>query len=159
MFNKRGFTLIEILVVLLIVGITVSFTVLMLGDFGENRRIVVAAEQFTNYVKLMQQQAMLEANTLGIRIHQNTYQVLRYTQSNTWTPLSGNTLFRVQLFPKQTVINLDKSLGKAANPAIVITASGEISYFKLTLGTSQHPVLATVFSEHNRILLTRAKSS
>ncbi len=37
--DLNGFTLIEILVVIVIVGITLSFALLAFGDFGSERRI------------------------------------------------------------------------------------------------------------------------
>ncbi len=41
MKNHKGFTLIEILIVLMIIGITLSFAILSFGDFGEGRKVKV----------------------------------------------------------------------------------------------------------------------
>ena len=42
--NNKGFTLIEVMVVVVIIGITIGFAMLSFGDFGQSRRLLTAAE-------------------------------------------------------------------------------------------------------------------
>ena len=146
---KRGFTLIEILVVVLIIGITLGFAMLAFGDFGGSRRIQVAAEQFVSYVKLVQQQAILESSTLGIKLNGNSYQALRFQAKANWQPLSHHKIFHVQHFPEQAVTHLITKRNKTGTPEIVINASGDLTPFKLQIGTAKHANLVTIVGQHN----------
>ena len=158
---SRGFTLVEILVVVLIVGITLGFALLAFGDFGGNRRIIIAAEQFVNYVKLVQQQAILETSTLAITINKNNYQVLRFHPPATWQPMPQKAIFRSQHFPESAVIYIEKNNAvKAGGPAIIINASGDMTPFILHVGTAKQPDLATIVGTYDgRVSLKQAKSS
>lgn len=162
MQNNRGFTLIEILVVLLIIGITLGFALLAFGDFGRERRIVVAAEYFLNYVKFAEQQAILENNTLGILMDQSNYQLLRFQPPNQWQRLSNKNVFRQQHFPSNTIIHLDmeKNSGNAQNNMIVINTSGDITPFRLHLGSNEHhDVIRVLGMRDGTVTLQRNKSS
>ncbi len=147
--RHKGFSLIEILVVLLIVGITMGFAMMAFGDFGEKRRIMIAAEQFTHFVKLVQQQAILETSTLGIGFNNNSYHVLRLSAPNTWSPIQKKSIFHRQQFPKGLVINLRNTSFKHGIPAIVINSSGDMSAFTLDFGTSKQTTMTTISGSPN----------
>ena len=156
---NKGFTLIEILVVLLIVGITTGFALMAFGDFGEKRSIIVAAEQFTQYVKLVQQQAILETSTLGINITDNGYQVLRFKSPASWSSMPMKSIFHRQHFPKGLVIGLKNTNHKRGIPAIIINSSGDMTEFTLDFGTAKQPSIAMITGQRNgTITLQRIKS-
>lgn len=144
MKNNQGFTLIEILVVLLIIGITLGFAMLAFGDFGGNRRIIVAAEQFVNYVKFIQQDAILETGTLGIKFDKNGYQVMRFIPLKNWQSMPNKGVFHQQHFPSNALVHLENDASKIDGPQIIINAAGDMSAFKLTLGSSKQPNIANV---------------
>ncbi len=152
--SNKGFTLIEILVVILIVGITLSFALMAFGDFGEKRRILISAEQFNQYVKLAQQQAILETTTLGIGIHKNGYQVMRLSPNAKWLPMSSNSIFHEQHFPKGSVINLQNNASSRNSPSIIINSSGDMTAFTMTFGSAKQPSIVSIIGEHNGALQT-----
>lgn len=158
-FANKGFTLIEILVVLLIIGITMGFAVMSFGDFGEKRGIIVAAEQFTNYVKLVQQQAILETSTLGIRIHDNGYQVLRFQAPASWVPLPLNSIFHRHHFPKGLVVHLHNIENKQGNPAIIINSSGDMTPFVLDFGSAKQTAISTITGKSNGSITLHSMTS
>jgi len=147
--NSSGFTLIEILVVIVIVGITLGFALLAFGDFGSQRRIRVAAEQFVNYVKFVQQQSILETSTLGISFNQNNYQVLRFQAPKTWQEMPKKSVFRQQHFPSDAIIRLESSTKSSSNPPIIINASGDMTAFKLNAGSAKNSDIANVIGTSN----------
>jgi general secretion pathway protein H len=146
--NNQGFTLIEILVVILIVGITLGFALLSFGDFGSKRRIVMAAEQFVNDIKLAQQQAILGTDTLGIHIDKTQYEVLRFIPPNHWRAMTHG-FFRPQKFPENTIVTLVNRAIVSSDPQIIINASGDITPFKLLFSSSNEADIVEVVGEHN----------
>lgn len=157
--KQKGFTLIEILVVLLIVGITMGFAIMAFGDFGEKRRITIAAEQFTHFVKLVQQQAILETSTLGIRFNDNGYQVLRLSAHATWSPMSRKSILHQQQLPKGLVVNVRNTPSKHGNPVIVINSSGDMTAFTVDFGTNKQASIATILGAHNGALTIQTATS
>lgn len=127
----QGFTLIEILVVMLILGITITFAMLSFGDFGVKRRVVLATEQFVNFVKLVQQQAVLETSTLGIIVDQNTYQAMRFDPDQGWQSFPVNSIFRMREFPSSVHLQFKPRIASGHAPQIVINESGEMNRFQL----------------------------
>jgi general secretion pathway protein H len=146
--SENGFTLIEILVVLLIISITMGFALLAFGDFGEKRRVIVFSEQFANQIKLIQQQAILEHSTFGIQLQEHGYQVVRFHPPNQWKPVHHNHLFQHRCFPENLTIHWQK---QALNPAalIIVYPSGDMTSFKLDFGTTKQPVIKTIFGQTN----------
>ncbi len=148
--NERGFTLIEILVVILIVGIAASVTLLAFGDFGASRRVQLSAEQFVNYIKLVQQRAILEMNTLGINVNKEGYGTYRFVEAKTWEPMPGKGLFHWQTFPKNILVTLKTTIKNNSKlPDIIINPTGNMSAFTLSFGTETNPEQLNVIGEHD----------
>lgn len=150
MRNKQGFTLIEIMVVIVIVGITVGFALLSFGDFGESKRILFAAEQLTNNLRLAQQQAILETSTLGLRIDNSGYQILQLQNNSEWRQISNKGIFKTINFPKNTYITLTNTKSfSLKTPAIIINASGELTPFVLNFGSTKANKVASLEGKRN----------
>jgi general secretion pathway protein H len=147
--SSCGFTLIEIMVVILIVGITLGFALLAFGDFGSQRRVLMAAEQFVNYVTFVEQQAILGSSTLGIRINPNGYQVLRYQSSEKWLTMSKQSSMREQYFPSNTIVSISNGIEDKNSPQIIIQSSGDITPFTLTFSTKAQENIVSVSGRHD----------
>jgi len=159
--KQRGFTLIEILVVVAIIGITVGFAMLAFGDFGASRRAVVSAEQFSSYVKLVQQQAILETNTLGINLNQDGYGTYRFV-GGSWQQMSMKSIFHWRSFPKNVVANFRQtsSKNKFKNPDIIISPSGDMNEFIVDFGTASNAqIVSLVGTSDGQIIIQQPKSS
>lgn len=146
--HAKGFTLIEILVVLTIIGVTIGFVLLAFGDFGASRRVVITAEQFANYLKLLQHRAIIEMKPFGVTVNQNRYQTFRFEQE-IWKPMSEKTMLHTQSFPDNLVVKFQNPKNNRKSPDIIVNASGDMTAFTLYFGTEQKPTLATLVGNHN----------
>lgn len=150
MARNRGFTLIEILIVIVIIGITVGFALLAFGDFGNSKRILFAADHLVNTLKMAQQQAILETGTLGLRIDNSSYQILRLQNLSQWQPISNQGIFKAHSFPQNTIILLKTSYkAPPGYPDIIINSSGDMTPFSLRIGTSKDNILTVLTGSHN----------
>lgn len=146
---SNGFTLIEILVVVLIIGITIGFALLAFGDFGNKRRIIMSAEHFMSYLELVEHQAILETSTFGVSLNQNGYQVFRFQAPSTWQTIPSRSIFRPRYFPENAMIRLEQTASKKGQPQIIIHSSGEITPFQLRFGLEKQPDIAIVKGNEN----------
>lgn len=146
---NKGFTLIEILVVIVIIGITIGFALIAFGDFGGSKRIIFAGEQIQNTLRLAQQQAILENSTLGLKINNQGYQVLRFQNAQWRTGSSKHILFKPHTLPKDMIVTIKSNQKGSTEPSIVINSSGETNEFTLTFGTKTAPNLAVLTGTDN----------
>ncbi|MCX7117543.1 MAG: type II secretion system minor pseudopilin GspH [Legionellales bacterium] len=150
--KPHGFTLIEILVVVLIISISLGFALLAMGDFGEQRRLFTSAEQFVNYVTFAEHQAIIESNTLGVRIMKSSYYLLRFQPPSHWLPMPNKSMYRIQHFPKHTITSIESETGSNDAPQIIVDAEGDITPFILHLKLKgDHVTLRVVGSSDGKI--------
>jgi general secretion pathway protein H len=145
---NRGFTLIELLIVIVIVSITTTIALMAFDDFGASRQVFISAEQFVNYVKLVQQHAILEMTTFGITIDDNHYTTYRFQETGQWQVILKPRLLQRHAFAKKVVVIFSR---KKANhsPDIIIDASGNMTAFKLDVCNAIKKNPTTIIGQAN----------
>jgi general secretion pathway protein H len=133
-----GFTLIEILVVVVILGITASVAIMAFGDFGKSRSIEAEAERFASKLRLVRYHAILEALPYKIQITPNGYEILRFIPPNQWEKSHIKTT-RIHLVSQK-------------NQEILIQASGEVTPFNLIFGVSKKHPISQVYTNSDNII-------
>ena len=134
-----GFTLIELMIVIVIISVIASFAVLSI-NINQNKRLETIANQLTNTLSLAQQEALIRSVTLGFAVNKNSVQFYNHQQGsaaddNPWKALS-DPILGLKHFPKDIKMTLkikDKSISGPV-PQLVISASGEITPFILYIG-------------------------
>lgn len=140
--SPKGFTLIEILVVIVIIGITASFALMSFGDFGDRRKIVLAADHFKYFVYLVKKEAILESRTLAIQIKKDNYRVL-FLDNSRWQPMQ-DIIFKTKKLPHGATMFLTVKKQNPAPDLIIINPAGDMSPFKLQFGHDKQNILVTL---------------
>lgn len=140
MQNSKGFTLIEILVVIIVVGIVSTVAIISFGDFGKTRKIQVESEHFAVYLKMLQQKAILENHTIGLKVSEYTYEPFQYEPSG-WVPFFETQILKKQRFGANILASelSHPHTKERFNAMIIIQPSGDFDPFILFLGTESSP--------------------
>jgi general secretion pathway protein H len=140
---QLGFTLGEILIVMLIIAIVASVALLRVGDFSYGKSARDVSRQLVAYCRVTQQQAILQPAVLGLEINQRGYQAFRFDEdSQAWVSLNQDDHFwREQRVPE--TIQMEVSVDSQAlsfpttvtqhSPQIIFSPSGELSPFSIQI--------------------------
>jgi len=146
--RSKGFTLVEILIVLLIITVVVSLTVLTVNSTGRDSQLDEESRRIEGLVGLLHERALLEGRDFGLRIEPAAYEFVVYdSRRDRWMMLDQEREFRHRDLPKgvsfqlqldaQTVVikAIDRNLsnGEPPRPQIAIAASGEGTPFRLIM--------------------------
>ncbi len=132
--SEKGFTLIEILIVLVIVALLAVSVMLRGGSQGtENARTI--SDRLRSILVYAEQQAILQPATLGFDYNHNTYQFLRVDQTGKWQLITSDSILKPYFLPRdiQLIISTGNHNDSAKHPAIIFYPSGEITPFKINI--------------------------
>ena len=157
----RGFTLVEILVVLLIVGILTGIAVLSLSAIGRAPRREQTARHLAGLIELASQQAITQGEQLGLRIARHHYTFVRDDHGR-WKSFGSSSIYRTRHLPGGVHLTLllrgtpivlhapppppkSKHHRSAAHtptrgslPQILILSNGELSGFEIDVYENGH---------------------
>jgi general secretion pathway protein H len=147
----RGFTLLELMVVLVIIGIILTFAVLSIGDGGRQDQLEQEARRLQALCSLASEEAVLRSRELGVVLQRHGYAFVDY-DGEVWQPLSGDSLFREHTLPESMELKLiidglpveltEQPREKEPTPQLLFFSSGERQPFELTVAYRDDPPLA-----------------
>lgn len=138
MRNNKGFTLIEIMVVLLILAIVTAVAMLSFNRLSGTRHVKFFSQNLNDKIRLAEQTAMLQSTTIGLEISRSSYAFYQFNQR--WQPFILAGTSTTTAMPSTTNLKLsinDNPISipnePTQKPQIIFYPSGDITPFKLTL--------------------------
>lgn len=145
--SDSGFTLLELMVVIVIIGVVISMAVISVKVLGGDHQMDQEAKRLQAILVQSREDAMLTGSDVGLRIDPRGYDFLRFSnRENRWIAVSNDGLLRERTLPEGLNANLrmegrDVKLkmrnadgaAQAALPQIILQASGDIVPFEVQL--------------------------
>lgn len=99
--RSRGFTLIEILVVVIIVATISSVALLSLGLVADDRELDRERKRLATLLDVAQEEAALQGREFGVELLQEGYRFVEFDPfEGRWTAVVGDDLFRLRQLPE-----------------------------------------------------------
>ena len=141
----RGFTLLEIMVVMVLIGILSSLAVLSIGG-GPRDRLAEEGRRLAALVELHQQEAILTGELRGIQFDQQSYAILGLDEQGSWRSLDATSNLVHHALPEDIVLGLwveDRPvrLEKTDFPQVLLLNSGEATEFVAVFSLADDPSL------------------
>lgn len=144
--HSTGFTLLEPLVVMVLIGIILSFAVLSVGG-GRDEQAEREAQRLAALIELAREEAVLQAREQGVAFTEHGYRFMRYTDGQ-WQVLAADEIFRPRTLPEGLELSLHlESLpvsldleDEPRQPHLLLHSSGEQTPFELELAALSPPV-------------------
>jgi general secretion pathway protein H len=137
--RARGFTLLEVVVVLAITAILFSFAVLAIGDGGRKQVLEHEGKRLKAICELAAQMAILQGQEIGAVFGQTTYGFVNY-QDGQWQTLQDDRVLRQRSLPdglqihiaaEGRLLQLNNQLSSEVDPQVIFFSNGEISPFEI----------------------------
>lgn len=148
--RQSGFTLIEIMVVIVILGLMATVAVFSLGGSSERRELEQLSRELLLVLQVASERAILDNAEIGVQVVDNEVQFLQYVpakqswkalnerpfQSQTWA-----SAFEVELETASEPPKMPTNEENAVRPDLVFFSSGETTPFRLVMSLIEDPDL------------------
>lgn len=159
MLRARGFTLLEILVVLVIIGVMIAMATLSFGVLGQDRESEDETRRIWAVIGQAREEAELQAIDLAIFVGQTDYEFLRFdTRRNEWTPVVDDKLYARRTLPEGLRFRLwmegreivlkpglpdrdKKDESQKWPPQVTVLSSGDVVPFEMQVERDGAPAL------------------
>jgi len=163
--SLRGFTLLELLVVLVIIGVMVAMVTLSTNVLGQDSQVEEETRKFWAVLRQAREEAELQSIDLAVFVGSTEYEFLRFdNRRNEWRQVADDTLyaprtlpaglrFRIWMEGRELVLKpgLPDRSKKDENqkwpPQLTVLSSGDVAPFELQLERDNAPALWRMTSQ------------
>ncbi len=172
MRRTDGFTLLEILVVIVIIGVIVSIATVAVGVLGRDREVEDQARRLWAVMTQGREEAELQGRDLGLFIEDSSYEFMMFDPKRAgWIAVEDDNLLtrrelppglRIRLWLESREVVLKRPRAATADeqkkrlPQIVMIASGEIVPFQLEIARDGTDARWNVTSQPDNTLVVKA---
>lgn len=154
--SQKGFTLFEVVIVVVIIGIIMSFAGLTLPDTTGRKELQQETHRLMALLKLAHDEAIINNVVMGMKIQKRQYQ-FQYYRNSGWQEAITEGVFRQRSLAENFKISAatDKSISltgdSSAPPEILFWPSGEQTAFKLklTFENAEHLFYQEIIASYN----------
>lgn len=141
--SARGFSLIEILVVVVIVALMAAIMTVAVGALGGDSEIDDELARIADVVAVSLETAELEGRDYGLRLEPAGYEVMVFDGRRGWTSAPGDSWFELHELPAGVSVALEaegrRVLLKTSDtpetrlPQVITFGSGDVTPYRITL--------------------------
>ena len=137
-YTQKGFTLFEMLTVVFIIGIVISFATLSVGTPGSDK-VEEEVKRIQQLLIIANKEAIFNSKELALEINKQGYQFVILVEGTQWQPIADDKVLRKREFPEDSVVEVqiddfDVILDDPDNPVrIFILSSGDVRPFVLKI--------------------------
>jgi general secretion pathway protein H len=156
-YKSDGFSLIEILVVVVILAIVSTIALMSLGVLGDDRELRTEAQRMQTLLEIAQDEAIMQGREFGMEIMLDSFRFVEFNPfTNQWSVIVGDDTLRLRQLPEDVEFELtledrdveleldpaeistiedaaDRSPGEDYSPHLLIFSSGDMSPFELRI--------------------------
>lgn len=143
--RASGFTLLEVLVVIVIIGVITSMAVISVKVLGGDHEMEQEAERLQALLTQVREEATLQSRDLGLRVDETSFEFLEYdSRMERWRAVVGDPLLRERTLPQglRLALRLEDRATKLEPrqpetdrnpifPQVILQASGDLTPFDL----------------------------
>ena len=135
-YKVNGFTLIEIMVVMIIIGVILTFTTLSIGDGGASQKLEQEAQRLASLLTMASTSSILQSKEMGVSFDIDGYHFCVF-QEQRCQPIRDD-IFRPRKFPPflQMELHLEGepivlNVWEKNAPQLLLLSSGEFTPFEV----------------------------
>jgi general secretion pathway protein H len=155
----RGFTLVEVLVVVVLIAIVATYAVLSIGTLGRDSQLETETDRLYTLLGVVKEQAEMQHRDHGMRLEEGRYAFLRFdVRSGEWREVANDKLLRARELPEGLRMRLwldareavlkplppKKEKEKPVPPQVILFANGDLTDFELRLEREDSDHSATI---------------